>query len=185
MKTYPRSNDTQTETIWRPTGGPGEAIHIATFEAEAEEGVDANPMTVTLKAEGSTELSKAGLRRVLLKVSTTVPQDQCGCASTALGSTSLTGTKAGMNIPVSAHCVIMAPAAAVRFARDNPSGSVFNKVVEAVIRHLLAILGGSYYGSASDNIVDNGNTNNPILAGLLGAEPLDPVSGVYGVETRS
>lgn len=175
MQTYTKYADPATLTEWRPTGGPGEAITIASFRtAEGN-----NPLTVTLKAEASTELSKSGLRRVLMKVSTTVPTDECGC-----GSSTRTGgypTKAGANLPISAHVVVTAPAQALRFSKDNPNDSSFGKVVEAVLRHLMAIVGASYYTKDPDMALVT-DPNSPVAAGLLGAEPLDVVSGAYGAE---
>lgn len=175
MKTHPTLNTT-TETVWRPTGGPGEAIYIATFQANQA----TSPITVTLKAEGSTELTKSGLRRVLLKCSTTVPVDECGLGSSTPGGGS--ATKGGTNLPVAAHCVITAPAQAYRFSKDNPSSSPFAQIVEAVTRHLASLMGAAFFTNdvAPAKSFVNSVDESPVSAGLLGAEPLDPVSGDYG-----
>lgn len=172
MKTHPTLN-LETAQDWRPTGGPGEAIRIATFSAPGGQ-----PITVTLKAEGSTELTKSGLRRVLLKVSTTVPTDECGLGSaTAQGGFA---TKRGTNLPVAAHCVVTAPAQAFRFSKDNPNASAFARIVETAVRNLVALMGGAFFIEDIGHDWLNELSMSPVPTGLLGAEPLDPVAGDYG-----
>lgn len=173
MKTYAGG-----ETIeWKPTGGKNEAVHIATFQLPSNLGT----ITCTLRAEASAETSKSGMRRVLLKMSTTVPNSSFYLTGDHnMGAGGSVGK--GVNLPISVHTVITAPSEAIRMSRDSAEvADTFGTIVDTLICHLMALMGGSMFGNQPSGRIST-DPQFAVASGLLGSEPLDPVSGEYGNE---
>lgn len=175
MKTYAGGDNIE----WKPTGGKNEAVHIATFTLPGNLG----SITCTFRAEASAETSKAGMRRVLLKLSTSVPNASLALSDGDYHTRTVGGAVGkGVNLPISVHAVITAPSEAVRLSRDSAVvGGVFGTVIDTLLCHLMALMGGSRLARTPDGGIST-DPRFAVASGLLGSEPLDPVSGEYGNE---
>lgn len=173
------SASSQKSIVWTATGGGNEATAMVTVDDTADA-----LFTVALKAEASSELSKSGLRRVLLKVGTTIPGDQLA-TMLPTSAQGMYGQKNGVNLPISCHLVLTVPAAAFRADYDAyQGGGAIGQIAAICTRAIVALVGSGESLSGSIE-KPTATLTYPLCRGLLGGEPLDPVNGYYGAAKKA
>lgn len=139
-------------------------------EAERLVQIDEAGTMLPIRVTAEAETTKAGMRRMMLKVSANLPKDLIVLNT----GSPIQGQLVKNEWPFSVHFVAAVPSASVRNA--NAIGA---KIIVILQKYLLALLSNG--SSTSTDHLASWEVGDPLTDGIVGKNPLDLVSGDYGV----
>lgn len=170
-------------TQYTPKGDGSAAQRVMSYSWGTTTPIKTGPIPTEVSA--ATEKNKTGSRRVLLKVATTMPKTVVDMVAPASNGQSQMAPHKDLRIQT--HLVVecdedlVRQSAALADASEVPFGDmVAGQIIKDQLRAIVAMVLGVDSLPASIDAIPK---DSPLYVGLLGLNPLDTVSGVYGKTT--
>jgi hypothetical protein len=158
-----------SEATWSPTGDGNKAqtstqLIIGTGSGQG--------ILIPLTFTAQTEVNTRGVRRAVFKAEGTIPG--------TLMNLQYPTWDVKKTAPISAHVVVQGPGLALAHEIANGSSQGVLDVLRYLVRNVVSMVTGVSLPDTSSDEIGMDNPYGPFANALIGASPMDVVSGSYG-----